>query len=289
MTSHLSNHLLRSALYVPAINARALEKAPALGADVIIHDLEDSVAPEAKTAGREALATACTGAARHVIRINGEGTPWHGEDIAAAVALAPHALLLPKAAGAESVQTLRSRIEALHPATSIALWAMVETAAGVLNAPAIAGALGSGGALVLGLNDLARETGITQVSGRAPMQGILTMVVLAARQAGVAVLDGVFNAYGDDEAFRAECAQARSFGFDGKTLIHPAQITPANTAFAPTHAEISEAASIVALFDEPGNAARGVITLGGRMVERLHLDMARRLLLRAALIRQKEA
>jgi citrate lyase subunit beta / citryl-CoA lyase len=289
MTSHPSNHLLRSSLYVPAASTRALEKAPLLGADVIIHDLEDSVAPEAKAAARDHLAVTHAGQALRVIRVNGAGTPWHNEDIAAAVALAPHALLLPKAGHAEDIHSFRSRIEAHQPVAPIALWAMIETAAGVLDAPAIAATLGPGGALVLGLNDLSRETGMAQIAGRAPMQSVLTLAVLAARQAGVAVLDGVFNAFDDGEGFTAECAQSSAFGFDGKTLIHPAQIAPANRIFAPSDADIAEATAIVALFDDPLNAGRGVVKFGGRMVERLHLDMARAVLHRAALIRQRGA
>jgi citrate lyase subunit beta / citryl-CoA lyase len=289
MASHLPQELLRSALYVPAANVRALEKAPALGADVIIHDLEDSVAPEAKITARDNLAKAGTGQSLRVIRVNGADAPAHAEDIAAAVALAPFAILLPKVGSAADIHSFRSRIELNQPASPIALWAMIETAAGVLNAPAIASTLGGGGALVLGLNDLSRETGMAQISGRAPMMAVLTIAVLAARQAGTAVIDGVFNALNDGDGLHAECAQARALGFDGKTVIHPAQIAAANQAFAPTAAEIAEAKAITALFDEPANAERGVLQWQGRMVERLHRDMARAVLHRAALVQQKGA
>jgi citrate lyase subunit beta / citryl-CoA lyase len=287
MTSHPSQLLLRSALYVPAANTRALEKAPALGTDVIIHDLEDSVALEAKRAARGNLAAAHTGQALRVIRINGAGTPWHEEDVAEAVAVSPRAILLPKVGSATDIDSFRSRNEMRQPTTAIALWAMIETPAGVLNAPAIAAALGPGGALVLGLNDLSRETGMAQIAGRAPMMTVLTMAVLAARQAGVAVIDGVFNALGDEGGFQSECVQARALGFDGKTLIHPAQIAPANQIFAPTDAEIADATAIEALFDDPAHAGRGVLQWQGRMVERLHLDMARAVLRRATQIRQR--
>jgi citrate lyase subunit beta / citryl-CoA lyase len=274
----MASRLLRSALYVPAGNVRALEKAPALGADAVIYDLEDSVAPQAKATARAALA-ATTLATDAIVRVNGAATEWHEEDVAAAVALKPAAVLLPKAGAPEDVWAFRRLMALRRPQAQIAIWAMVETPAGVLNAAAIAEALGPGGALVLGLNDLARETGMVQVPGRAPMQGVLTHAVLAARAHGVAVLDGVFNAIHDEEGFLGECAQARAFGFDGKTVVHPTQVAPANAAFSPTPAELAEADAIIAAFANPANAGRGVIALGSRMVERLHLDMA--LVLRA--------
>ncbi len=276
----MASRLLRSALYVPADNIRALAKAPALGADIVIYDLEDSVAPDAKAKAREALAAAAR-AAPAVIRVNGAATAWHDDDITSATALKPMAMLLPKAGSAEDVWAFRRLVALRRPTTAIAIWAMIETPAGVLNASAIAAALGPDGALVLGLNDLARETGIAQVAGRAPMRTVLTQVVLAARAHGQAVLDGVFNAIHDTEGFAAECAQGRAFGFDGKTVVHPAQIAPANAAFSPTPEEIAEADAIIAAFARPENAERGVIALGQRMVERLHLDMALALRARA--------
>jgi citrate lyase subunit beta / citryl-CoA lyase len=272
----MTSHLLRSALYVPASHARALAKAPALGADVIIHDLEDAVAPEAKAEARAALTTADTGAALRVIRINGLGTEWHAEDVQSAAACAPYALLLPKVNGPDDIHTLRTKMP-----PEMAIWAMIETARGVLAAASIAEILGPTGALVLGLNDLARETGMAQVAGRAPMHSVLTTVVLAARAHGLAVLDGVFNSVHDSAGFAAECAQARAQGFDGKTLIHPDQVAVANACFAPTAAEMAEAQAIVAAFAEPQNRGRGAIALQGRMVERLHLDMAESLLAKA--------
>jgi citrate lyase subunit beta/citryl-CoA lyase len=276
----MASRLLRSVLYVPAANARAVEKAPSLGADAVVYDLEDAVAPEAKPAARAALASAAL-APKPIIRVNGAGTAWHEDDIAAAVALAPSALLLPKAGAPEDIWSFRRLIALRRPRTDIAVWAMIETPAGVLSAPAIAAALGPGGALVLGLNDLARETGMAQVPGRAPMLGVLTQTVLAARAHGAAALDGVCNAIGDAERFAAECAQAEAFGFDGKTVIHPSQVGPANAAFRPTEEEIAEADAVIAAFARPENAGRGVIALGSRMVERLHLDMALALRARA--------
>ncbi len=269
----MTSRLLRSALYVPAANARAVTKAATLGADAVIYDLEDSVAPDAKTAAREALSSAPL-AETAVIRVNGAATPWHEDDVAAAAALAPAAMLLPKAAAQEDIWAFRRLITLRRPKQPIAVWAMIETPQGVLNAAAIAEALGPGGAIVLGLNDLAKETGMAQTPGRQPMLAVLTHAVLAARAAGIAALDGVWNALDDAEGFTAECRQARSFGFDGKTVIHPAQIGPANTIFAPDAAEIAAADRIIAAFADPANAIKGVVALDGRMVERLHLDMA---------------
>jgi citrate lyase subunit beta / citryl-CoA lyase len=279
----MASRLLRSALYVPAANARAMDKAAALGADAVIYDLEDSVAPDAKAGARHALRDAAL-AHQSVIRVNGAASPWHEDDIAAAAARQPAAMLLPKAGSPEDVWAFRRLIALRKPARPIAIWAMIETAQGVMNAAAIAAALGPGGALALGLNDLSRETGMAQTPGREPMLAVLTHAVLAARAHGAAVLDGVFNRIGDAEGFDAECRQARAFGFDGKTVVHPSQIGPANAAFAPTEAEIAEADAIIAAFALPDNADRGVIALGSRMVERLHLDMAVALRARADLI-----
>ncbi len=282
----MTSRLLRTALYVPAANAKAVAKAAALGADRIILDLEDSVAPETKAEARSALAL--YGGQSPVVRVNAAATEWHAADVDAAVAGGAGAILLPKVASAEEIWSLRREIMVRRPGRPIAAWAMIETPAGVLAATAIAGALGPDGVLVLGLNDLARETGIAQERGRTPMQAILTMAVLAARAHGVGVLDGVFNDLADAEAFEAECRQGRAFGFDGKTVVHPRQIGPANAIFGPAEGEIAEAKAIVAAFAMQENAGRGVIALGGRMVERLHLAMAEDLLARAAAIAEKE-
>lgn len=278
----MASRLLRTALYVPAANAKAVAKAPTLGADAVILDLEDSVAPDAKPAARAGL-PAFPGAAP-VVRVNAAATPWHGEDIDAAVAAGARALLLPKTSSADEVWAFRREIMMRRPSAPIAAWAMIETPAGVLAAPAIAAALGPEGVLVLGLNDLAKETGMAQEEGRQPMLGVLTMAVLAARAHDVGVLDGVFNDLADEEGFLTECRQGRAFGFDGKTVIHPKQIPPANAVFGPTESEIAEAEAIVAAFAAPENHGKGVIALDGRMVERLHLEMAKALLERAAAI-----
>jgi citrate lyase subunit beta / citryl-CoA lyase len=269
----MTSRLIRTALYVPAANARAVDKAASLGADAVIYDLEDSVAPDAKAGARHALRNAAL-AKQAVVRVNGAATPWHDDDIVAACARQPAALLLPKAGSPEDIWAFRRLIALRKPPRPIAIWAMIETPQGVLNAAAIAGALGPGGALALGLNDLSKETGMAQAPGRQPMLAVLTQTVLAARAHGVAILDGVYNHIGDLQGFEAECMQSRAFGFDGKTVIHPSQISPANAAFAPTAAEIAEADAVIAAFARPENAGRGVIALGSLMVERLHLDMA---------------
>jgi citrate lyase subunit beta / citryl-CoA lyase len=272
----MNSRLLRSALYVPAINSRAVAKATSLGADAVIYDLEDSVAPESKAAARGELAKA-ERAVLSVIRVNGASTAFHDDDIAMACKLAPAALLLPNAGTPEDIWAFRRLIALQRPKSPIAVWAMIETPQGVLNAAGIAGALGPDGALVLGLNDLAKDTGMAQVPGRQPMQFAMAQAVLAARAHGAAVLDGVYNTLGDADGFGAECQQGRAFGFNGKTLIHPDQIAPANAIFAPSAVEIAEADAIIAAFALPENSGKGVLSLGRRMVERLHLDMARAL------------
>ncbi|MGL5116306.1 MAG: HpcH/HpaI aldolase/citrate lyase family protein, partial [Beijerinckiaceae bacterium] len=207
----MTSQLLRTALYVPAANARALAKADSLGADAVIIDLEDSVALDAKDAARKALAALPVWSRTiRVFRVNGADTEWHEDDVAAACAAGCAALLLPKAASAEDIWAFRRRIALRRPKHAIAAWAMIETPAGVINAPAIAGALGSGGALVMGLNDLAKETGMRLVPDRAPFLHALATVVIAARAHGVTCLDGVFNAISDMDAFAAECEQGRN-------------------------------------------------------------------------------
>jgi citrate lyase subunit beta / citryl-CoA lyase len=280
----MTSRLLRSALYIPAANEKAVAKADSLGADAVILDLEDSVAPDAKAAARKAVAALPPVTTLRIVRVNAAGTPWHEEDIEAAVKSAPHALLLPKSASPEDIWSFRRLIMLQRPAAPIAVWAMIETPMGVLNTAGIAAALGPDGVLVLGLNDLAKETGMAQLAGRAPMLPVLTASVIAARAHGLGVLDGVFNAIADDDSFAAECQQGRAFGFDGKTVIHPRQIAAANSVFGPSEAEIAEAQAIVEAFAHPDNAMKGVIALSGRMVERLHLDMAKGVLAKAALI-----
>lgn len=275
----------RSALYVPASNARAMEKARGLAADAILFDLEDAVSIDAKPAARAALAEALGGDFGHrqrIIRINGLETDWGAEDARAAAQSAPDGVLLPKVYGP-------AQLEALAGITGeLPLWAMIETPLGVLNAPAIAAHPRLAG-LVFGGNDLAKDLRARDVPGRAPLLGALQAVLLAARAHGKIALDGVFNAFRDVEGFAEEARQGRDFGFDGKTLIHPAQIAPANEIFAPDAAQIDEARRIVAAFEAAMAEGQGVAVLEGRIIESLHVETARATLAQAEAIAALEA
>lgn len=275
----------RSALYVPASNARAMEKARGLAADAILFDLEDAVSSDAKPAARAALAEALGGDFGHrqrIIRINGLETDWGAEDARAAAQSAPDGVLLPKVDGP-------AQLEALAGITgNLPLWAMIETPLGVLNAPAIAAHPRLAG-LVFGGNDLAKDLRVRDVPGRAPLLGALQAVLLAARAHGKVALDGVFNAFRDVEGFAEEARQGRDFGFDGKTLIHPAQIAPANEIFAPDAAQIDEARRIVAAFEAAMAEGQGVAVLEGRIIESLHVETARATLAQAEVIAALEA
>lgn len=266
----------RSVLYMPGANARALEKAKALAADVLIFDLEDSVAPDAKA---EARATACTaiiaggyGHREIVLRINGLDTTWGEDDMAAAIAARPDAILVPKVSSAADV----SRAAAL--AKGITLWVMIETPLAILNLREIGSAARSANltCFVLGTNDLLKDTRMKAVNARAALVPSLAQSVLAARAFGLDCIDGVYNDFKDEAGFASECEQGVSLGMDGKTLIHPGQIDACNRTFSPSEAEVSWAGKIIAAFAAPENTAKGVITVDGKMVERLHLVMAQR-------------
>lgn len=268
----------RSALYLPGSNARALDKARTLAADCLILDLEDAVAPEAKETARaqvaEAVAARPFGRREVIIRVNGLDTEWGAADLVAAVRARPDGILLPKISSAAQLSAFAAKV-----GNGVPLWAMIETPLAILNLAAIASWRGEQAKLagfVAGTNDLAREASIALVAGRAPMQSILTQIVIAARAYGLAVLDGVFNALGDDAGLQRECAQAREFGFDGKTLIHPGQIDICNRAFTPDADTLARARKIVAAFDLPENAGKGAIKVDGQMVERLHAEIAMR-------------
>ncbi|MBB3936098.1 HpcH/HpaI aldolase/citrate lyase family protein [Aureimonas phyllosphaerae] len=289
--------LLRSALFVPAANARALEKSASLAVDALIFDLEDSAAEGEKGAARERLrghlATrgrqAADGPLR-VVRINPLDTPAGTEDLLMACAVRADAILLPKVEGPEALEEADTALQHCDAPPALALWAMVETPMGVLRAGAIAGAALSRslGALVVGPNDLALAAGLLVSPGRPELMPWIGPILVAGHAHGVPVLDGVFNDLADSEGFAAECAAGRRFGFCGKTLIHPSQIDPADAAFGPTPDEIARAEAIVAAFSNPAHRGRGVIRLGTRMVERLHLAEAEALLARAALIRNRK-
>ena len=266
----------RSALYLPASNARAIAKARELPADVIILDLEDAVAPDAKAEARAqavaALGEGGFGTREMVVRVNGLNTEWGEADLAALAHGSPAAVLVPKIASASDLAAYRSKLGGATP-----LWAMIETAASLFRLDDIAGANGLE-AFVMGTNDLAKETGARLGGLRLPFVAALGLAVAAARAHGIAILDGVFNDIEDEAGFVAEARQAVDFGFDGKTLIHPLQIEPCNIAFSPDSAEIAWARRILAAFEEPENASKGAIRVDGKMVERLHLHHARSVL-----------
>jgi citrate lyase subunit beta / citryl-CoA lyase len=286
----------RSVLYMPGSNARAMEKARELAADAVILDLEDAVAPDAKAKARELIVKALTdggfGRREVVVRVNGLDTAWWADDLAVAAAK-PDAVLVPKVSTPEQVRQVAARLAAVGAAPELRIWAMMETPLAMLNVRDIAAAALDPAmrlaAFVMGTNDLAKETRARIVPGRAPMLPWLMTCVAAARAFGLDILDGVYNDLGNAEGFAAECAQARDLGFDGKTLIHPAQIAPCNAAFSPPAEEVAWARKIIAAFDLPENAKRGVIQIEGRMVERLHAEMARRTVAIADAITQMQA
>jgi len=267
----------RSALYMPASNARAVDKARSLACDVVILDLEDAVAPDAKEVARsqaiDAVRAGGFGRREVVVRINGLDTPWGPADLAAAAAAVPDAILVPKISGPAD---LVAYDRALQGGTR--LWAMMETCAAIFALDALAGAGGRLEALVVGGNDLAKEMRCRPGVERQPLLGALGLTVAAARAHGLAVIDGVFNEIDDAEGFARQCAQGAAFGFDGKSLIHPSQVDAANAAFSPDPAEVAWARTIAEAFDSPENAGKGVLRVDGKMVELLHLDQARRLI-----------
>lgn len=267
---------LRSALYMPASNARAIEKARGLAAEAIILDLEDAVAPDAKALAREQAIGAAReggfGARPLVLRVNGLDTEWGETDCRAAADAGFDAVLLPKVSRPDDLSAARALLG------SVPLWAMIETCAAMLTLPAIAGAAKAHDlrCLIVGPNDLAKDMRCTPGADRLPLLPHLISIVTAARAHGLIALDGVCNAIGDTALLAAECAQGARLGFDGKTLIHPSQIDAANTAFAASTERIAWATRIIAAFALPENAGKGAIQLGGEMVERLHLAEAER-------------
>lgn len=274
----------RSVLYMPGSNARALEKAKTLPADGVILDLEDAVAPDAKETARKQVADAVKaggfGSREVFIRVNGIDTQWHADDLSAAAHAAPDAILVPKVSSGEQLEMIGRRLLDMGTDHRTRVWAMIETPVAILNIRDIAAAATDSETrlvgFVLGTNDLAKETSARIVPGRAPMLAWLTSCILAARAYGIAVLDGVYNNHSDIEGLARECAEGRDLGFDGKTLIHPNQVGPCNEAFSPTSEEVTQARKIIAAFDLPENRDKGVVTLDGRMVERMHAEMAQK-------------
>lgn len=274
----------RSVLYMPGANERALEKAKSLPADALILDLEDSVAPDAKEAARDKVCKAVKdgGYGRHevVIRPNALETAWGTGDILAAAAAAPDAILIPKVAHPGDIISAAKILKSVNAPERTKIWAMMETPQSILHAGQIA-ACGADPenrltCLVMGTNDLLKESRARAVKDRFAVVPWLAMTILAARSFGLDVIDGVYNDFKDEEGFRAECEHGRTLGMDGKTLIHPSQVVPCNDIFSPTDEEVAWSRKIIAAFDQPQNTMKGVITVDGKMVERLHLVMAKR-------------
>jgi citrate lyase subunit beta/citryl-CoA lyase len=274
--------VLRSVLYMPSSNARALEKAKTLPADAIIFDLEDAVAPDAKEVAREQACAAVQsgeyGGRTLTIRCNGLDTPWGQADLEAAAAARPHAVVIPKVSGPDHLAQVAA---AVGPDTRI--WAMVETPSAIFSVREIA-AHPQVDVLVMGTNDLAKELRAQLVPGRAPLLPHLATALLAAREAGIEVLDGVYNDVKDAEGFVAEARQGYEMGFDGKTLVHPSQVEPANDVWAPDEADVAHARRVIEAFEEAEREGKGVVTVDGRMIENLHVENARRTLATAEAI-----
>ncbi|GAA1914232.1 HpcH/HpaI aldolase/citrate lyase family protein [Nocardioides hwasunensis] len=282
MTAHSTTPFtpLRSVLYMPSSNERALEKAKAIACDALILDLEDAVAPDAKASAREAAAAAAAsgdyGRRTVTIRVNGIGSEWHAADLVAAAAAGPDAVVVPKVSTADEVRGLATALEWAGAPEHTKLWAMIETPEAIFNVRELAAASPRLTALVLGTNDLVKELYAEHVPGRAPILPSLHTTLLAGRAAGIAVIDGVYNDVKDTEGFLAECTQGRQMGFDGKTLVHPGQVEGANTAFAPSEQAVDDARGLIAAFEDGKGA--GVVTYNGRMIENLHVESARRTL-----------
>ncbi len=269
----------RSVLYMPSSNERALEKAKAIPCDGLILDLEDAVAPDDKPTARDAACAAARsgeyGNRELTIRVNGLGTEWHEDDLAAAAKAGPDGIVVPKVNTADEVRSLVAGIEAAGAPEHTKLWAMVETPQAIFDVREIAAASPRLAVLVMGTNDLVKELYAEHVPGRAPLLTSLSLALLAARASGLAILDGVYNDVKDLDGFLAECRQGRELGFDGKTLIHPGQVEGANEAFAPSEKAVEDARGILAAWEARDS---GVVTYNGRMIENLHVESAQRTL-----------
>jgi citrate lyase subunit beta/citryl-CoA lyase len=276
---------LRSALYMPGANERALVKAHDIPADALILDLEDAVAPAAKADARARVCAAASsgayGTRTVTIRVNGIATEWHRDDVIAAARAGPHAIVVPKVGAAADVHEVEQLLGNAGAPDHTRIWAMLETPAAILRAAEIAAASERLEVLVMGTNDLAAEL-YADVAGaqppRGPLLAALSACVLAARASGRTILDGVYNDVRDADGFAAECRQGRAFGFDGKTLIHPSQVEPCNEAFSPSPEEVEYAQRVIEAFEDAERAGSGVVTVDGRMIENLHVATARRVL-----------
>lgn len=274
----------RSVLYMPGSNARALEKARAIPADALILDLEDAVAPDAKEEARQQVCDAVKaggyGKREIVIRVNGLDTPWGAEDIKAAVAAGPDAILVPKINSAADVARAEQALSDAGANPGLQLWCMIETPLAMLNIQSIAEAAQKPGSRmavwVMGTNDIAKELRAAHTPDRVPMLASLGLALIAARAYGLVILDGVYNDIKDEEGFVAVCEQGRDMGFDGKTLIHPSQVGPCNNIFSPDTETVAFARKTIEAFELPENKGKGVLKVDGKMVEILHAEIARR-------------
>lgn len=286
-------HPYRSVLYMPGSKSRALEKARTLAADALILDLEDAVAPAEKPAARDLVGAAVEGGGygrrKLIVRINGLETEWGAADLERAAKAGPDAILLPKVESAADIARVADALVAHGAPEKTRIWAMMETPRGVLNAAAIAGAHERLEGFVLGTNDLVKDLGAAHTPDRLPLVASLGLCLLAARAEGLVCVDGVYNAFKDDEGLRASCVQGREMGFDGKTLIHPAQLAVTNEVFAPTDDDIALAKTQVEAFEEAEARGEGVAVVDGKIVENLHVVTARRLLARAEAIAALES
>ena len=283
----------RSVLYMPGANTRALEKARTLPADALIFDLEDAVAPDAKEAARANVVAAAKsrayGKREIVIRCNGLATEWGRADVAAIATSGADAILVPKLESAADVTNIVALLDAAGAPSGMAVWGMMETPRGILRAEEIASASPRLACLVMGTNDLVKDLRAQHTPIRLPMMVPLGFTLLAARAAGLAILDGVYNDIQDIEGFKSACVQGLKFGFDGKTLIHPSQVEPCNEIFAPGAAELAMAEKIVAGFEKARAEGKGVVVVDGRMIENLHVEQAQRQLALAAAIKDLAA
>lgn len=272
----------RSVLYLPASNQRALEKARTIDCDAIIFDLEDAVAPDAKPQARQAACDAVAsgdyGYRELVVRVNGVGTAWHDDDLAAVCAARPAAIAVPKVSSPEQVRQLVDTFERLGADPQMNLWAMIETPRAIVDADAICSASERLNVVVLGTNDLLNELRAQSVPSRRPLQYALSAAICAARANDKVVLDGVFNDVRDIGGFEQECVDGRVLGFDGKTLIHPGQVGIANRVWAPSADDVARARELIDTFDQALAEGRGVVTFHGKMIENLHVETARRVL-----------
>jgi citrate lyase subunit beta/citryl-CoA lyase len=285
----------RSVLYMPGANERALEKAKTLPADCLILDLEDAVAPEAKVEARERVCSAVRaggyGPRELIIRVNGLDTEWGAADLQAAVAARPDAILAPKVNDAADIDRLEGALYGDHALADIALWVMIETPLAILNIREIAAKTGVTQlkGFVMGSNDLIKDFRADPMPGRENLAACYTLAIAAARAYDLLVFDGVYNDIVNIEGFTAEARQAKAFGFDGKTLIHPSQVEPCNAVFAPPADAVKQARDVIAAFADPANAGKGVLKVNGKMTELLHLAQARRMVAVADAIAAREA